>query len=118
VDEFTEQEPVRECLVGNHCVHEREYCAVAAPKPFPRTLALMMLKNGPTSPVIGSIPGQPVGSSSNQVFAFAGGRSRNRGVLPAQKEAVSRVRQTTKCDIEAVHSSGRSLSLALPENVS
>ena len=34
-DEFTEQEPVRECLVGNHCVHEREYCAVAAPKPFP-----------------------------------------------------------------------------------
>jgi len=27
--------PVRECLVGNHCVHEREYCAVAAPKPFP-----------------------------------------------------------------------------------
>src|SRR2546429_8112244 len=27
-------------------------------------ISLMMLKNGPTSPVIGSIPGQPVGSSS------------------------------------------------------
>jgi len=48
-------------------------CAVAAPKPFPSDFGIddAMLKNGPTSPVIGSIPGQPVGSSSNQVFAFS-----------------------------------------------
>ncbi len=71
VDEFTEQKPVRECLVGNHCVHNVSIVLLPRRNPSPRTLALMMLKNGPTSPVIGSIPGQPVGSSSNQVFAFS-----------------------------------------------
>src|SRR2546429_416997 len=82
-DEFTEQEPVRECLVGNHCVHEREYCAVAAPKPFPSDFGIDDAEERshvPGDELPTGCPGiEPITGDVGQFFSIINAKVRGEG---------------------------------------